>query len=110
MNRIRELRKEKGISMKILGEAIGVAESTISLYETEKRMPDADTLKKLARYFGVSIDNLLGESNSVSDEFTETLYRRPGMRILFDAAKDAPDEVLQKTADLLEAMKNRQVK
>jgi transcriptional regulator with XRE-family HTH domain len=73
-------------------------------------MPDADTLKKLARYFGVSIDNLLGESNSVSDEFTETLYRRPGMRILFDAAKDAPDEVLQKTADLLEAMKNGQVK
>lgn len=47
MNRIRELRKEKGISMKILGEAIGVAESTISLYETEKRMPDADTLNIL---------------------------------------------------------------
>lgn len=110
MNRIRELRKEKGITMKTLGEAIGVAESTISLYETEKRMPDTDALKKLARYFNVSIDSLLGETTPTSDELTKTLYRCPSMRILFDAAKDAPDEVLQKTADLLEAIKNGQVK
>ena len=47
MIRIRELRKKCGITMKELGEKIGVAESTISQYETGKRQPDYETLLKL---------------------------------------------------------------
>lgn len=59
-NRIRELRKEDKLTMKQLGEKIGVAESTISQYETGKREPDNDTTKKIADFFHVSIDYLLG--------------------------------------------------
>lgn len=40
MKNLRYIRKEKGLSMKALGNIIGVAESTISLYETGKRQPD----------------------------------------------------------------------
>lgn len=59
-NRIRELRKQHRITMKQLGEVIGVAESTISQYETGKREPDNETLLRLGEYFGVSVDYLLG--------------------------------------------------
>lgn len=59
-NRIREIRKERGLTMKELGMAIGLAESTISQYETGKRQPDNETLLKLGKYFSVSIDYLLG--------------------------------------------------
>lgn len=45
--------------MKELGEIIGVAESTISQYETGKREPDFETLLKLGEFFNVSVDYLL---------------------------------------------------
>lgn len=64
MEKLRELRKEKGISLKELGAEMGVAESTMSLYENGKRQPDYETLLKLAEYFGVTVDYLLrGDDN-----------------------------------------------
>ena len=59
-NRIRELRKENNITMKQLGEHLGLGESTISQYETGKREPDLKTLLKISEYFHVSVDYLLG--------------------------------------------------
>lgn len=70
MIRLRALRQEQNISMKQLGEIFGMAESTISLYENEKRKVDTDMLIKFANYFNVSTDYLLGitdERNSSSD-------------------------------------------
>ncbi len=64
MEKLRELRKEKGISLKELGAEMGVAESTMSLYENGKRQPDYETLLKLAEFFGVTVDYLLrGDDN-----------------------------------------------
>ncbi len=59
---IRKLRKKQNISMKELGLSIGVSESTISLYENGKRQPDYNTLIKIADYFNVSTDYLLGHT------------------------------------------------
>lgn len=56
---LRQLRKQKGLSMKELGQIFGVAESTVSQYETGKRDPDYETLLKLSEYFHVSVDYLL---------------------------------------------------
>ena len=64
-NRIRELRKQKGITMKQLGSVLGLAESTISQYETGKREPDLKTLTMLADYFSVTTDYLLGKEPQV---------------------------------------------
>lgn len=75
MNRIREARKLRGITMKELGKIVGAAESTISLYETEKRMPDTDVLQKMADYFGVSVDYLIGRDDS---ETTQNAVQEDG--------------------------------
>lgn len=67
MLKLRELRKRCGITMKELGNEIGVAESTVSQYETGKRQPDYETLLKLSEYFGVSVDCLLGKENAPAE-------------------------------------------
>jgi len=59
MNRIRETRKGNKLTLRQLGAAIGVSESTMSLYETEKRKPDTKALVAIADCLGVSIDYLL---------------------------------------------------
>ncbi len=60
--RLRELRKEKNISQSSLGKIVGVSKSTISLYEAGKRQSDYDILVKLADFFNVSTDYLLGRT------------------------------------------------
>ncbi len=57
---LRELRKEKNISQKILSEAVGCTERTIRYYEAHERRPDLDVLIKIAQYFDVSLDYLVG--------------------------------------------------
>ncbi len=67
-NNIRKLRKSHNLTMKQLGEMMGVSESTISLYENNKAQPDIGMMYKMADYFGVSIDFLLGRK---TDELKE---------------------------------------
>lgn len=59
MNRIRKLRKEKNISQVKLAEYLGVHQTAISQWETGRTNPDLATAKKLAAYFGVTLDYLL---------------------------------------------------
>ena len=59
---MRELRRNKKLTLKEVGSLIGVAESTMSLYESGKRQPDFDTLQTLANFFSVSVDYLLGRT------------------------------------------------
>lgn len=58
--RLRELRKDKKMSMKELGAIFGLSESTISLYETGRRRIDTDMLQRFADFFEVSVDYILG--------------------------------------------------
>ncbi len=61
---LRELRIENNLSQEELSKIIGVSKSTIGMYELDKRMPQKDNvLKKIATYFSVSIDYLLGFEN-----------------------------------------------
>ena len=61
MNRLKELRKEKGVSLKKLSTAIGVKDNTLSQYETGKRQPrDMAVWERLSDYFDVIPEYLLG--------------------------------------------------
>lgn len=106
MRVLRDLRKAKGISLKEFGKIIGVAESTVSLYENGKRQPDYDTLSKIADFFGVSTDYLLGretktvltrrdekEIKTIIDDTVNQLLEQDGL--MFDG-KPATDEDVQR--------------
>lgn len=60
--RLRQCRKQKGLSLKELANEFGISHSTLSKYETGSRRPDPETLIMLAKYFNVSTDYLLGLS------------------------------------------------
>lgn len=62
-NRISELRKENGLTLQQVADAIGVGNNTISRYENGKREPNSETLKKLANFFDVSVDYLVGNDD-----------------------------------------------
>ncbi|MDE5721989.1 MAG: helix-turn-helix domain-containing protein [Clostridia bacterium] len=68
MNRIRELRKESNLTMRELGAKLDLAESTVSLYETGGREPDISTVLKIADFFRVSTDYLLGRDKITPEE------------------------------------------
>ena len=64
MKRLKELRKQYGMTQLELGKLIGAAKSTISLYESGVREPDLVTVKRIAEIFNVSTDYLLEASDS----------------------------------------------
>lgn len=67
MNKIKELRQQKGITQVKLSKIIGVSRSAISMYEINASQPDYDIISKIADYFGVSVDYLLGRENKSTD-------------------------------------------
>lgn len=61
--RLRDLREKEGISGAKLGEKLGVGKSTVSMWENGKNYPTAAMLQKIAKYFNVSTDYLLGKTD-----------------------------------------------
>lgn len=61
--RLTMLRQERNLTQNELAEAVGISRSALSLYELNKREPDFSTLDKLALYFDVSSDFLLGRTS-----------------------------------------------
>lgn len=100
MFRLRTLRKERKISMRELGSIIGVHESTISLYETGKRQPDYDTLNRLADYFQVSVDYLLGRSDvPYPPEMPASSEKGPWIPVLGHVQAGLPIEAIEDIID-----------
>ncbi|MDI9508494.1 MAG: helix-turn-helix transcriptional regulator [Clostridiales bacterium] len=60
--RIKELRLEKGITQSELSSYLGLTPKMVSFYELQQRFPPQDIIIKLADYFNVSTDYLLGRS------------------------------------------------
>ncbi|MDE7406441.1 MAG: helix-turn-helix domain-containing protein [Clostridiales bacterium] len=64
MNRLKELRREKKLKQVDVATVIGMSMQALSNYENGLREPDFTTLNKLAEYFGVSVDYLLGRTDA----------------------------------------------
>ena len=58
--KLKLLRKEKGVSQKIVAKALGITLSAYSNYEQGLREPSNEILIKLCKYFSVTSDYLLG--------------------------------------------------
>ena len=64
MESLRQHRVEQRMTLKQVGNAIGVSAVTISRYEKGEREPNIDRLKKLSRIFGTTVDELIAEKKN----------------------------------------------
>lgn len=63
-NRIKDLREDMDLRQIDVANATGIDQKTLSNYETGKTNPDSIALLKLAEFFGVSIDYLVGRTDT----------------------------------------------
>ena len=64
MNRLKELREKKDLFQSDIAKLLGISTPAYSYYEANKRNMSAKTAKKLAEFFNVSVDYLLGIDNN----------------------------------------------
>ena len=62
-NRIKALREDLDLRQSDLAQAVGIDQRTISNYETGKTNPDSEALIRLADFFNVTIDYLVGRTD-----------------------------------------------
>ncbi|MBQ6052648.1 MAG: helix-turn-helix domain-containing protein [Clostridia bacterium] len=120
--KLRTLRKMKGMRQRELADALGVALSTIAMWETANREPNFAMIRKIADYFSVSIEELVNDdieigynngntlkNNARFDEeiisLRNMLHTRPEMRMLFSVSKSASKEDIEKAIKIIEALK-----
>lgn len=73
MNRIKQLRLEKDILQSELANVLKVRQNTVSNWETGRNEPDQQALLAMSKYFDVSIDYILGNSDLKKEPTQEEL-------------------------------------
>ena len=74
--KLRNLRKNSGITQADLAKQIGLSPSAIGMYEQGRREPDSETLVKLAKKFKVSVDYLVGVEQTRKFEKIDELAKK----------------------------------
>ena len=72
--KIKEARKQYGLSQEQLAEKMSVSRSAIAKWETDKGLPDIDNLKALAGFLNVSVDYLLDDGERIDEFITREAY------------------------------------
>lgn len=124
-----DLCKRKGVTPTRAAIEMGLSKSTPTAWKKQGITPQAAQLQKIAKYFGVSVDFLMGSSTDpaqviwdaaravspqkekplVNDdeeltEYLEQLRTRPELKMMFQLTKDATKEDVEKAVKVIEAM------
>lgn len=98
---LRKLRESKKLTQADVASALQIGRSTYTKYESGKSKPVSEMLIKIADYFGVSIDYLLGRSNT--QKFNESKIETKTYYNL--DVTGLPDEALKQVEDYIELIK-----
>ncbi|UII56678.1 helix-turn-helix domain-containing protein [Cytobacillus spongiae] len=104
--RILELRKKSKITQEELGKRINVTKVSISGYENGNRTPDTETLQKLADFFEVTTDYLLGRTDKPNQVDSEEELMDPKLNIFFKEIKEDTPERQEQLRKIWEIIKN----
>lgn len=122
-DRLKKLRKEKNLYQKELAEHLGVSRPTVTQYESGQRKPDNETLEKIADFFSVSIDYLLGRTNEKSSadkikkaltddpelsDAWEKISQREDLQLLFKQTKDMDESSIRQVIRIIKAIEDEE--
>ena len=74
---LKRIRKERHLSQEQVAQRLNISRQAISRWENDLAMPDIDNLVVLSKLYEVSIEELLGEKEVISEEETGTLIESP---------------------------------
>lgn len=124
--RIKKLRQENNWDQSELAERLGLAKSTVAMWEIGRRFPSKNVYEKLADLFNVDMDYLFcktdvrkqvhydedGEAhyylNPETARIAQEIFENSEMRALFDAASDIAPENLQLVYQMVLALKKKE--
>lgn len=121
--RMKKLRKKQSITLEQLANEIDVTKSTLSRYENNQREPKMYIVKKLASYFTVSVDYLLGNSDeprpadkvkeALSDDpelqdFWDELSKREDLQLMLKQTKDLPPKTVRQIIRIIQAIEQEE--
>ncbi|MCI8958174.1 MAG: helix-turn-helix domain-containing protein [Lachnospiraceae bacterium] len=122
-NIFKRLRTSSKLTQAEMAEKLGISRSTIGMYETGAREPDFETLEKIADFFNVDIDYLLGRTEKtallpetighyyLNDEtraIAQEAFENPELRTLFKVARDIPPERLRAHIEFMKTLKEQE--
>lgn len=118
LQRIQLLLAKTSIKPSKMLKDLDIPSSTYSSWFSKDRYPSTEYIIKLADYFDVSSDYLLGMNEEADEdtyyldpaakELANALNDNPGQRVLFDAAKDLPAEDLLKVIDFIQQQNKKE--
>lgn len=129
---IRFLREYNEMKQQDLAEKLNISQATLARYENGEIRPPIETLVRIADYFGVSVDSLLGrgnknkdplkilmelqkqrEENELADEISEIIEKSPNpeeLKLLLRQLSDCSPKVIRKIIQIAKAIEEEEQK
>lgn len=92
-NKIKQLRKQRGISQEVLARHLGVSFQAVSKWETEAGMPDVTLIPAIASFFGVSTDELFDFNVYTIEQNVKAIVDEHSL--YWDTDKDKAEQILR---------------
>ena len=113
--RLKELREGKHLTQAQFSELVGVSQQAVGKWERETASPNDEMLKRIATFFNVTIDYLLGYDDSpryYTDPETAALAQElkdnPDYRALLDATKHLKPESVKEVMQFIKFQKAKE--
>ncbi|MED4922941.1 helix-turn-helix transcriptional regulator [Anoxybacillus geothermalis] len=108
-NRLKMLRLQKKLTHQDMADFLGITRQGYSKYENGQSQPDIDTINKLAEFFNVTTDYLLGRTDHPNppeqDDIPEEL-KDPELGLFFKELAEAPEERREQLLKIWEILKS----
>lgn len=102
--RLLKLRKEAKLTQEVLSQKLKIARTTYSGYELGTSEPDNETLEKIADFYGVTIDNLLGRETTYEQNKTnfiiDGLVKKYNLDLSIEGEREKLEQFIKLYADL----------
>lgn len=100
-DKLRNIRKNKGLTLKDVGEATGLSYSGLAEIERGERSCNSETLKLLAEFYGISSDYLLFDEPTASQQLSSQRLA------LYNGTKDLTNDQLNEILNFVDYVKNK---
>lgn len=93
------LRKRSGLTQQKAADGMGITRSTLNGYENGVRKPKFEAARKMADFYGVPVDYLLGYNADYEEKYS------PQTQVLLQTLKGATEEEIAQAVKIIEALK-----